>query len=161
MHGERDEEHQFGVTIPYRGWWFDAAYYNTKARNFLDHEALGASSIFFPVTIGNARIRGVDVSLNSPRIAKRLRFSLIYARMRAEGWGGISGGLTEAGHSEDTLSGDPAATKPAPWEASRSLRTHGDDERTQEVGQLRSTNEVCEQTDPKQAPVLTFEAKPS
>ena len=93
--GERDEELQFGVTIPHKGWWFDAAYYNTKARNFLDHEALGASNIFFPVTIGNARIRGVDVSLTSPRIAKRLRFSLIYARMRAEGWGGISGGLTE------------------------------------------------------------------
>jgi outer membrane receptor protein involved in Fe transport len=93
--GERDEEHQFGVTIPYKGWWFDAAYYNTKARNFLDHEALGASNIFFPVTIGNAHIRGVDVSLTSPRIAKRVRFSLIYARMRAEGWGGISGGLTE------------------------------------------------------------------
>src|SRR6185369_15851782 len=49
----------------------------------------------FPVTIGNARIRGVDVSLTSPRLFKRLRFSLIYARMRAEGWGGISGGLTE------------------------------------------------------------------
>jgi outer membrane receptor protein involved in Fe transport len=95
LHGERDEEHQFGLTIPYKGWWFDAAYYNTKARNFLDHEALRASNIFFPVTIGNARIRGVDVSLTSPRIAKRLRFSLIYARMRAEGWGGISGGLTE------------------------------------------------------------------
>lgn len=95
LHGERDEEHQFGVTIPYKKWWFDAAYYNTKARNFLDHEALGASNIFFPVTIGNAHIRGVDVSLTSPRIAKRLRFSFIYAHMRAEGWGGISGGLTE------------------------------------------------------------------
>lgn len=95
LHGERDEEHQFGLTIPYKGWWLDAAYYNTKARNFLDHEALGASNIFFPVTIGNARIRGVDVSLTSPRIAERLRFSLIYAHMRAEGWGGISGGLTE------------------------------------------------------------------
>jgi outer membrane receptor protein involved in Fe transport len=101
LHGERDEEHQFGVTIPYKGWWFDAAYYNTKARNFLDHEALGASNIFFPVTIGNARIRGVDMSLTSPRIAKRVRFSLIYARMRAEGWGGISGGLTEAGPIPD------------------------------------------------------------
>ena len=100
--GERDEELQFGVTTPYKGWWFDAAYYNTKARNFLDHEALGASNIFFPVTIGNARIRGVDVSLTSPRIAKRLRFSLIYARMRAEGWGGISGGLTEDGEPETT-----------------------------------------------------------
>ena len=95
LRGERDEELQFGVTVPYKGWWFDTAYYNTKARNFLDHEALGASNIFFPVAIGNARIRGVDVSLTSPRIAKRLRFSLIYARMRAEGWGGLSGGLTE------------------------------------------------------------------
>ena len=24
LHGERDEEHQFGVTIPYRGWALDA-----------------------------------------------------------------------------------------------------------------------------------------
>ncbi len=95
LHGERDEEHQFGITIPYKGWWFDASYYNTKARNFLDHEALGASNIFFPVTIEHAHIRGVDVSLTSPRIFNRLHLSLIYARMRAEGWGGISGGLTE------------------------------------------------------------------
>lgn len=100
LHGERDEELQFGVTIPYKGWWFDTAYYNTKARNFFDHESLGASDIFFPVTIGNARIRGVDVSLTSPSIAKRLRFSLIYAHMRAEGWGGLSGGLTEDDESE-------------------------------------------------------------
>jgi outer membrane receptor protein involved in Fe transport len=100
LHGERDEELQFGITIPYKGWWLDTAYYNTKARNFLDHESLGASDIFFPVTIGNARIRGVDVSLTSPSIAKRLRFSLIYAHMRAEGWGGLSGGLTEDDESD-------------------------------------------------------------
>jgi outer membrane receptor protein involved in Fe transport len=95
LHGERDEERQVGITIPFKKWWFDAEYYNTRAKNFLDHEALGASNIFFPVTIERARIRGVDVSLTSPRIANRLRFSLIYARMRAEGWGGITGGLTE------------------------------------------------------------------
>jgi len=95
LHGERDEELQFGITIPYKGWWLDTAYYNTKAQNFLDHESLGASNIFFPVTIGNARIRGVDVSVTSPSIAKRLRFSLIYAHLRAEGWGGLSGGLRE------------------------------------------------------------------
>ena len=94
LHGERDEELQFGLTVPYKGWWLDTAYYNTKAKNFLDHEALGASNIFFPVTIGRAHIRGVDVSLTSPSLFKRLRFSLIYAHMRAEGWGGISGGLT-------------------------------------------------------------------
>jgi outer membrane receptor protein involved in Fe transport len=95
LHGERDEERQVGITIPFKKWWFDAEYYNTRAKNFLDHEALGASNIFFPVTIERARIRGVDVSLTSPRIANRLRFSLIYARMRAEGWGGITGGLSE------------------------------------------------------------------
>ncbi|MGH9959651.1 MAG: hypothetical protein ACREBC_21420, partial [Pyrinomonadaceae bacterium] len=33
------------------------------------------------------------------------------------------------------------------WVASRSLRTYVDDERAQEVGQLRSTDEGCEQTD--------------
>jgi outer membrane receptor protein involved in Fe transport len=38
--------------------------------------------------------------LTSPRIANRLRLSLIYARMRAEGWGGISGGLTEHEHAD-------------------------------------------------------------
>ena len=37
--------------------------------------------------------------------------------------------------------------KPGAWVASRSLRTHGDDEREQEVGQLHCTGEVCEQTD--------------
>jgi outer membrane receptor protein involved in Fe transport len=95
LHGERDEERQVGITIPFKKWWFDAEYYNTRAKNFLDHEALGASNIFFPVTIERARIRGVDVSLTSPRIANRLRFSLIYARMQAVGWGGITGGLTE------------------------------------------------------------------
>ena len=100
LHGERDEERQFGITIPFKKWWFDAAYYNTRPKNFLDHEALGASNIFFPVTVERARIRGVDVSLTSPRIANRLRFSFIYARMRAEGWGGITGGLTEGAEAD-------------------------------------------------------------
>jgi outer membrane receptor protein involved in Fe transport len=103
LRGERDEERQFGITIPFKGWWFDAEYYNTRAKNFLDHHALGASNIFFPATIERARIRGVDVSLTSPRIAKRLRFSLIYARMRADGWGGITGGLTEDHHGDADL----------------------------------------------------------
>lgn len=101
LRGERDEEHQFGITIPLKKWWFDAEYYRTGAKNFLDHVALGTSNIFFPATIDRARIRGFDVSLSSPRIAGRLRLSLIYARLRIEGQGGVSGGLTDFSFSPD------------------------------------------------------------
>jgi outer membrane receptor protein involved in Fe transport len=101
LHGERDEEHQFGNTIPFKKWWFDAEYYRTRAKNFLDHSAIGTSNIFFPVTIERARIRGIDVSLTSPRLGGRFRFSLIYAHMRVEGQGGITGGLTDFSFSPD------------------------------------------------------------
>ena len=35
LHGERDEEHQFGVTIPYRGWTLDADTFQTNVDEFL------------------------------------------------------------------------------------------------------------------------------
>ncbi len=50
LHGERDEEHQFGVQIPLRGWLLDADTFQTRAKNFLDHSNLGESSIYYPVT---------------------------------------------------------------------------------------------------------------
>jgi len=37
LHGERDEEHQFGITIPFRGWTLDADTFRTRVRNFFDH----------------------------------------------------------------------------------------------------------------------------
>src|ERR1700692_1785294 len=37
LHGERDEEHQFGVTIPLRGWIFEADNFRTNVVNFFDH----------------------------------------------------------------------------------------------------------------------------
>lgn len=95
LRGERNEEHQFGITFPFEGWWIDAVHYRTGVKNFLDHAALGASNIFFPVTIERARIRGVDVSVTSPPVAGRLRLSFIYSRMRIEGQGAITGGLTD------------------------------------------------------------------
>ena len=51
LHGERDEEHQFGVTIPFRGWTIDADNFLTRVNNFFDHNNLNNSDIFFPVTI--------------------------------------------------------------------------------------------------------------
>jgi hypothetical protein len=35
LQGERDEEHQFGVTIPIKGWAIDADYFRTGVRNLL------------------------------------------------------------------------------------------------------------------------------
>jgi outer membrane receptor for ferrienterochelin and colicin len=95
LHGERDEEHQFGVMIPYRGWVLDADTFKTIATNFLDHNNIGDSSIFFPITVSEATIRGWELTLRSPSIAKRGRIHLAYSNQIAEGSGTITGGLTD------------------------------------------------------------------
>ena len=51
LRGERDEESQFGVTIPLRGWTVDADTFKTRAKNYFDHSNVGNSDIFFPVTM--------------------------------------------------------------------------------------------------------------
>jgi hypothetical protein len=94
LHGERDEEHQFGVTIPYRGWILDADNFKTEASNFLDHNNIGASNIFFPLTISQALIRGWELTLRSPRFAHRAQVHLSYSNQVAYGGGVITGGLT-------------------------------------------------------------------
>jgi len=95
LHGERDEEHQYGVTIPYRGWTFDADTFRTNATNFFDHSNIGESNLFFPVTIAQAVIRGWEATLRSPRIAHRAQIHLAYSNQIAEGGGAITGGLTD------------------------------------------------------------------
>src|SRR5208337_556245 len=87
LYGERDEEHQFGVTIPFRGWVLDADNFKTDVANFLDHNNLGASNIFFPITISHALIRGWELTLRSPRIAHRAQIHLAYSNQIAEGSG--------------------------------------------------------------------------
>jgi outer membrane receptor for ferrienterochelin and colicin len=93
--GERDEEHQFGVNIPYRGWVLDVDNFKTNVQNFLDHNNIGASSIFFPITVSQAVIRGWEVTLRSPRFAHRGQLHLAYSNQIAEGAGTITGGLTD------------------------------------------------------------------
>ncbi len=95
LHGERDEEHQFGVTIPFRGWVFDADNFRTNVVNFFDHNNIGESNLFFPITIGQAVIRGWEATLRSPRIAHRGQIHLAYSNQIAEGGGAITGGLTD------------------------------------------------------------------
>lgn len=95
LHGERDEEHQFGVTIPYRGWALDADNFRTNVVNFFDHNNIGESNLFFPITVGQAVIRGWELTLRSPRIARRGQIHLAYSNQIAEGGGAITGGLTD------------------------------------------------------------------
>jgi hypothetical protein len=101
--GERDEEHQFGVTIPYRGWILDADNFQTNVVNFLDHNNIGASSIFFPIAVSQALIRGWELTLRSPRFAHRGQMHLAYSNQIAEGAGTIIGGLIEPGAGSPQL----------------------------------------------------------
>lgn len=94
LHGERDDEHQFGVTIPFRGWMLDADNFLTRAQNFFDHNNLNNSDVFFPITIQGARINGWELTLRSPRIRDRAQVYLTYSNQLALGFGDITGGLT-------------------------------------------------------------------
>jgi outer membrane receptor protein involved in Fe transport len=95
LHGERDEEHEFGLSIPLRGWVFDIGSFHTHAKNFFDHDALGNSNIFFPLTIGGANIHGWEVTMRSPQVLHRGQIHLAYSNQHAEGFGAVSGGLTD------------------------------------------------------------------
>jgi outer membrane cobalamin receptor len=95
LHGERDEESQFGVTIPLRGWTVDADTFKTRAKNYFDHSNVGNSDIFFPVTITGALIQGWELTIRSPRIRNRGQVYLTYSNQVAKGTGAISGGLTD------------------------------------------------------------------
>jgi outer membrane cobalamin receptor len=95
LHGERDEEHQYGVTIPFRGWTLDADTFLTRAKNFFDHNNLNNSNVFFPVTIQGARINAWELTLRSPQIHGRGQVYLTYSNQLALGFGDINGGLTD------------------------------------------------------------------
>jgi outer membrane receptor protein involved in Fe transport len=93
LRGERDEEHQFGVQIPFRGWLLDADTFKTRVNNFLDHANIGDSSIYYPVTIDGALIRAWELTLRSPRIWHLGQAHLAYSNQIAEQRGAITGGL--------------------------------------------------------------------
>ena len=95
LRGERDEQREFGLTIPVRGWTLDVDNFRTGARNFFDHDVLGNSNIFFPLTIDRARIRGWEATITSPRLAGLAQWHLAYSHQYAEGRGAVTGGLTD------------------------------------------------------------------
>jgi outer membrane receptor protein involved in Fe transport len=93
LHGERDEEHQYGVTIPLWGWTIDADTFLTRAKNYFDHNNFNNSNLFFPITIQGARISGWELTLRSPQIRKRGQVYLTYSNQLALSFGCITGGL--------------------------------------------------------------------
>jgi Carboxypeptidase regulatory-like domain/TonB dependent receptor/TonB-dependent Receptor Plug Domain len=93
LYGERDEEYQVGVTIPYRGWALDADNFQTYARNWLDHNNIGESNLFWPITWDRALIQGWELTLRSPRLWNRGQFHLAYSNQIAQASSPITGGL--------------------------------------------------------------------
>jgi hypothetical protein len=99
---ERDEEHQFGIAIPYRGWNLDIANVKNRVNNFLDHANLGESNMYFPIAVDGALVRAWEMTLRSPQLAHHGQFHLTYSNQIAQQRGNIIGGFT------CTLPTDPA-----------------------------------------------------
>jgi hypothetical protein len=95
LKGERDQEHLFALRIPVRGWSFEVVNYHQRARNYFDHNAIGNSNVFFPLTIAGARFYGWEVAVRSPRLFHRGEVYLAYSHAHALGAGAVSGGLTD------------------------------------------------------------------
>ena len=91
---ERDEEHQFGVQIPYKGWVLDVANVKSRVNNFLDHSNLGESNMYFPIAVDGALVRSWQMTMRSPQLARLGQFHLTYANQIAEQRGSIIGGFT-------------------------------------------------------------------
>jgi hypothetical protein len=93
LHGERDREYQFGVMIPWRGWTLDADNFKTRATNWLDHNNIGESNLFWPITWAGALIQGWELTLRSPDLWRHGHLHLAYANQIAEATAPITGGL--------------------------------------------------------------------
>lgn len=93
LHGERDIQWQYGVTIPYRNWTLTANNYETRAENWLDHNNIGESNVFWPITWSSALIQGWQLTLRSPDVLHHGQFHLAYANQIAQATSPITGGL--------------------------------------------------------------------
>ena len=93
LKGERDIQHDIGLSIPVRGWSLDVDQFHTSARNFLDHDVIGNSGIFVPLTDLGAVISGTEVALRSPRLFHIAQWRVAYSNQIGQGIGPITGGL--------------------------------------------------------------------
>jgi outer membrane receptor protein involved in Fe transport len=75
------------------GWLIDADTFETRAQNFLDHNNIGESSIFIPITVQGALIQAWELTLHSPRLWHFGQAHLAYSNQLAQQIGPITGGL--------------------------------------------------------------------
>lgn len=94
LHSERDEEHQFGVEIPLKGWMLSVDTFRNRVSNFLDHSNLGESNMYFPIAVDGALVRAWEMTLRSPTLEHWGQFHLSYSNQIAEQRGNIIGGFT-------------------------------------------------------------------
>jgi hypothetical protein len=95
LRGERDQEFQIGLTIPVNGWTLDVDHFHTAAKNFFDHNNIGNSNAFLPLTIDGALLRGNELTIRSPKFWSVGEAHVTYSNQTAEGFGAINGGLTD------------------------------------------------------------------
>jgi TonB dependent receptor/Carboxypeptidase regulatory-like domain len=95
LKGERDIQQEYGVTIPLHNWVSTLTYFHTGVRNFFDHDAVGNSNIFLPLTIEAARMKGFEATVRSPLILNHYHAHLVYSNQQAQGFGNVTGGLTD------------------------------------------------------------------
>ncbi len=91
--GEHDHQWDIGLSAPLRRWSLNVDHFRTSASNFLDHDEVGNSDIFLPLTDLAALISGTEVSLSSPEILGRGQLRIAYSNQIAEGLGPVTGGL--------------------------------------------------------------------
>jgi len=68
---------------------------DTSAKNFLDHDVVGDSGIFIPLTDLGAVIHGTEVTVRSPRLWHTAQWRVAYSNQIGQGIGPITGGLLE------------------------------------------------------------------
>lgn len=95
LSGERDIQHDIGLSIPLRGWSLEVDNFHTSARNFLDHDAVGNSGIFIPLTDLGAIISGTEIAVRSPRMFRVAQLRMAYSNQIAQGIAPVTGGLLE------------------------------------------------------------------
>ena len=96
LQGERDIQHDIGITIPMKRWSLEVDNFHTSARNFLDHDVIGDSGIFIPLTDLAAIIHGTEVSVRSPQLFRKIaQLRIAYSNQIAQGIGPVTGGLLE------------------------------------------------------------------
>jgi hypothetical protein len=98
------------VQIPFRGWLLDADTFENRGRNFLDHNNIGESSVFIPITDQGSLVQAWELTLRSPHLWRYGQAHLSYSNQLAQQIGGITSGLVCVGPA--VLPTDPCYVAP-------------------------------------------------